>query len=651
MESAKDDPGAMRLLVVTRERHADKRYGLAKSLMPVLEALNRRGVAWRYLCQEDAGERGWRWLWRLHSWIVPPLRRVLRGTDVHSLAWGILERLNMGRLAARVAVREGYTHVHCHDPIIAAGLRMALPRRSAIRWGVTEHGFGSYVQAMHEDGFRLGVRVARGLRAREGKVLSAADWVILPTHASARQLARDLCLPGIPGTWRVIHHALPGHEEWSRIAARAALGWGAKERIVLAVGRLVPLKRFDLVIDAFARSVAEDARLVILGDGDPSPLLKRAESLGIGRSVEIRAADDIWPYYAGADLYVSASLTESFGMANLEAISCGLAAVCTAAGGVVEVVGDAAVTVGVDDGDALAGAMAALLRDTPQRRRLGEAGRQRGARWMSPEQVADAYLELYAPGSVCRPEAGTDDTRGDDRSRHEGAAESDRGFLAPKLLELPEGLRVLVLAPHPDDETLGCGATIARLVARGAHVAVVIVSDGGKGDPEGRWGDVVQVRKSEAECATRILGVTDLRFLGLPDGELVCNRELEERIRAEIDRVAPQWIFSTALRDCHGDHRAVAMAVRRVVALRPEPIRLFEYETWAPVQANWVVDIAETIELKRQAVASYRLPLSCLDYAAAFEGMARYRAIHLPGGCGYAEAFAEVENDVLTDAY
>lgn len=632
---------SVRLLVVTRERNADKRYGLAKSLMPVLEALGQRGVHWRYLCQEEAGERGWRTLRRVHAWLVPPLKWVFRGTDMYSLTWGVLERLNMGRLAARIARHEGYSHVHCHDPIIAAGLRLAtVGRRGGLRWGVTEHGFGSYTQALHEDGARLGGHMMRLLRARERAILQAADWVIAPTRASLRQLARDLCVPEVPPHWYAIPHPLPPLPQLDRWLARAELGWEQAGQVVLAVGRLVPLKGFPDVIAAFAAVARPDSLLVILGDGDAAPLQALAATLGVSGQVRITSTDAIWPYYAGADVYVSASATESFGMANLEALAMGVPAVCTAVGGVGEVVGAAAVLVSADDRQALTGALRNVMEQSSERARLARLGRARGAAWPSAATIAGACLAAYGGLSAAATIVPTPEDAGD-------VPEARADLFVPiQLLECPADVCVMVLAPHPDDETLGCGATIARLAASGAHVEVVFVSDGGMGDPQGYCGgDVVRIRKTEAECATRALGVTGVRFLDFPDGELAADAALEGAIAAVWKAVEPDWVFTTAAVDAHRDHMVVGQLAREIRDRDRPAVRLFEYETWMPVVANRLVDVTESYARKREAIDAYELPLRYVDYRTAAEGMARYRAIHLPGGKGYAEAFREICND------
>lgn len=619
----------MRVLMVTRERAGDQRYGLGKSLSPVLQALQAQGVHCRYLTQADAGAQGLAQLRRWHARVVPWLQKLLRGTDAASLLWGLLERWNMGRLAANVARAEGFTHVHCHDPFIAQGFFLAtLFRRGAMRWGVSEHGFGSYTQAMHEDGARLGGHAMRLLRTVERRVLGRAHWVIAPTRSALQQLARDLGLPDVQPHWCAVPHALSRPSVLpERAAARAALGWSADDWVVLAVGRLVPLKRFDVLLEAFARLCDERARLVILGEGDDAPLRRQAEALGVGARVTLSVTDDVWPYYAAADVYVSTSATESFGLANLEALAAGLPVLAAAAGSVPEVLGAAAQLLPTETQSlraALPQALAALRNDATRVRGLRVQAAAHAGAMVCAEEIAARLLVAYAGDSA--PDA---PVRANSASAPPAVLPL---FAQPASLALPPaGSTVLVLAPHADDETFGCGGTIARLTDAGVRVVVAVVTDGARGDPENYCGGKVQeVRREEALAAANILGVAQTVFLDFPDGELQADDALAAALLGLLEAVRPAWLLAPDEDDAHRDHVAVALAAQRACgqwAARGETVRGLAYETWTPVAANCALDVEQTWERKRAALAAYALPLRYVDYLAGVEGLGRYRAL------------------------
>ena len=156
-------------------------------------------------------------------------------------------------------------------------------------------------------------------------------------------------------------------------------------------------------------------------------------------------------------------------------------------------------------------------------------------------------------------------------------------------LDPPAG-PVLVVAPHPDDETLGCGALIAAGAARGAPLQVLFVTDGGASHPNSRlWprARLAQARRAEAEEALARLGASDAArgFLDLPDaampppGSPAYARALEIVVAAL--RAAPPRLALLPWRlDPHRDHRdswALARAALTAAGQAPE---LLEYAIW-----------------------------------------------------------------------
>ena len=135
---------------------------------------------------------------------------------------------------------------------------------------------------------------------------------------------------------------------------------------------------------------------------------------------------------------------------------------------------------------------------------------------------------------------------------------------------LPGG--ALIVSPHQDDETIGCGLVMAEKVNRGIPVAVVVATDGNAGwhslAPRPSPSDIVNIRHNEWHRALDALGVLqDNRFeFEFPDGELDDHEtELTERLCELFRRVRPSLIFSPRVGDPHIDHRTLARAVGRAV--------------------------------------------------------------------------------------
>ena len=205
----------------------------------------------------------------------------------------------------------------------------------------------------------------------------------------------------------------------------------------------------------------------------------------------------------------------------------------------------------------------------------------------------------------------------------------------PQALPLHQAQRVLVFAPHPDDECIGCGGLLVRLVQMGVPVRVVLVTDGSGagGLPAG----AAEVRQQEFLASLQQLGVQDHGRLNFPDGELTASAPLFDAIADEVRRFAPHWVLCPSANDAHRDHRCVAQAAQQAALAQACVQTLLEYETWGALPATHVLDITEQFSTKMAALAEHRTALAQMDYAAATAGLARYRALLLaPARAGAA---------------
>ena len=177
--------------------------------------------------------------------------------------------------------------------------------------------------------------------------------------------------------------------------------------------------------------------------------------------------------------------------------------------------------------------------------------------------------------------------------------------------------KTLIVAPHPDDEVLGCGGTIARLADSGQEVHVAVVTRGY--EPAFPEAMVEQVRAELVE-AHKILGVAQCHFLDLPAAALdtLPGSQLNAAIGGLVRDIAPETLFLPFLGDIHVDHQLVFIA--GLVAARPRgpeaPRRVYAYETLS--ETNWAApgltetfapnvyfDISDTIERKLRAFARF----------------------------------------------
>ncbi len=144
--------------------------------------------------------------------------------------------------------------------------------------------------------------------------------------------------------------------------------------------------------------------------------------------------------------------------------------------------------------------------------------------------------------------------------------------------------RLVVFAPHPDDETLACGGRIAQAVASGTAVTIVVMTDGALGGgPDGIPHDVAALRKSEVAAAAQALGVRseDVVLLDYPDAHLgEHTASATRRVAQLLEQTRPVQVYLPYRRDAHPDHIATWTVVTDALAHGNGDVTTFEYPVW-----------------------------------------------------------------------
>jgi LmbE family N-acetylglucosaminyl deacetylase len=227
------------------------------------------------------------------------------------------------------------------------------------------------------------------------------------------------------------------------------------------------------------------------------------------------------------------------------------------------------------------------------------------------------------------------------------------GRLPPGATETVQAQRVLALAPHYDDEVLGCGGLLAQLAHNGAAVRVLFLSDGSGGVEEvvDRTAYASR-RRAESAAALQTLGVVGAEHLGLPDGGLAHRvDEMAAAIREALAAFAPDLLLAPSPLEATGDHQAAFAAL--FAALSPlragDPLhaalaatQVLLYEVNHPGHPNCLVDVTAELPLLERAMAAYASQQERHDYLAAAIGLRRYRALSLPPTVGAAEAYTRL---------
>jgi LmbE family N-acetylglucosaminyl deacetylase len=206
-----------------------------------------------------------------------------------------------------------------------------------------------------------------------------------------------------------------------------------------------------------------------------------------------------------------------------------------------------------------------------------------------------------------------------------------------------EATRVLVLAPHPDDEVFGCGGAILSHVTAGTPVRVIIITDGGYGPADAAEREAyVSQRRLECHHAAAVLGYEDLLFWDYADRTAVFGEQLVTKILAAMEAYEADLVYAPSLFEIHPDHRAVAMAAVEAARRIGGAVRLAMYEVGTPLRPNVILDITKFLERKRLAMRCFTSQISLQPYDEQMEALNRYRTYTLPRAVTSAEAFEVV---------
>jgi LmbE family N-acetylglucosaminyl deacetylase len=244
----------------------------------------------------------------------------------------------------------------------------------------------------------------------------------------------------------------------------------------------------------------------------------------------------------------------------------------------------------------------------------------------------------------------------------------------PALWASSGGGRVLIVAPHPDDEAIGCAGTVLAHVAARDRVWVAIATDGRRArtghDPQA----VATERCAEAQAAARLMQIERLEWLGFAEGDW-CVTDLAARLRSLFDELAPDIVYAPSRIDFHPEHlkvaHALALALEGTVARRPGEVRIRIYPVSVPLTprlVNLIADVSDAIPRCRAVLAAYASQAASIEctyrqrrYGALLHRMSgeieefwelpaeRYVQLHREPPSGWPPVFRGLRSFPLTD--
>jgi LmbE family N-acetylglucosaminyl deacetylase len=206
------------------------------------------------------------------------------------------------------------------------------------------------------------------------------------------------------------------------------------------------------------------------------------------------------------------------------------------------------------------------------------------------------------------------------------------------------GRQVLVLAPHPDDELIGCGGTLARLIAGGARVTVIQATDGSEAASLWNAPDDVRrtVRLEEARAVGEAMGFESVICWNEDNAAFRERAERVDELMELLRRLRPALVFTPFVTDVHPDHRVLSGMLARALARAGEAVpdsRVLSYQVWSLVPPNLYCDVTDTMDVVERGLWRYDTAMKVDDYVHFCQDRNYHDAIAYAGHPGFVEAY------------
>lgn len=195
------------------------------------------------------------------------------------------------------------------------------------------------------------------------------------------------------------------------------------------------------------------------------------------------------------------------------------------------------------------------------------------------------------------------------------------------------GSKVLVIAPHQDDEAIGCAGTVIKHTRTGGEAEILFCTKD------------TEERMKEAEAAIAIMGIRKAHYLQYGIRSLNGNAKFEQNLGNILRKVKPDVVFLPFWFDNHQDHRAVSMALINIKKKIRLNFMVYAYPVWSPLNPNCLVDISDVWEQKKMAIECYKTQTVSRNYVKIAKGLNSYWGEIKRPGMQYAEVFFKATID------
>lgn len=202
-------------------------------------------------------------------------------------------------------------------------------------------------------------------------------------------------------------------------------------------------------------------------------------------------------------------------------------------------------------------------------------------------------------------------------------------------ISFKENDKILIVAPHQDDETIGCGGLLALY---GKQCDILLLTDGCLGNIEEYKDEqkLVNIRNNELDSAMSLVSVNNIFRLNIRNNELSHNISSVNKFNIK----AYQYVFVPSRNDEQTDHKVVYSIFKSMKLKQHSSAILVEYEVWTPLKTpTWFLDISSVIDKKKEMLSMYKSQLSGKNYLDATIGLNQYRGMYR--NYKYAEAYMD----------
>lgn len=197
--------------------------------------------------------------------------------------------------------------------------------------------------------------------------------------------------------------------------------------------------------------------------------------------------------------------------------------------------------------------------------------------------------------------------------------------------------RILVITPHQDDETIGCGGLLALY---GPQIDVILLTDGKYEMKDYDIDSVSSIRTKEFLNAMKLAKVNSIKCLNIPIGKIIENNQLI----TNIDISKYKYVFIPNKHENHEDHSVVEKIIVKMKKKQKSNAIILGYEVWTPLRyVTSYLDISKVINKKTKMIQKYESQLTDRDYLNATLGLNSYRGMQ--NKTQYAEAYCDIRYD------